>query len=380
MTRILIPALLVIMSLALGACAGTPPRVGRSADNQPLLIAHRGASAYRPEHTLAGYQLAIEMGADVIEPDLVSTKDGLLVARHENEIGGTTNVGEHPEFAARKATKLIDGVPVEGWFTEDFTLAELKTLRARERIPVNRPDNTAYDGQFEIPTLDEVIALVKAHQKQSGKLIAIYPETKHPGYFRSIGLPLEEKLVATLHGAGYHGKQAAVFIQSFEVGNLKRLRSMTDLPLVQLLDNPANKPAANGTPRNKPWDFIVAADTRTYGDLASVEGLREIATYADAVGPYKEIVIPRTTDNHMGQPSRFVADAHAAGLGVHIWTLRPENPFLPVELRQGNPASPTLRGDMAKEITAYLEAGVDGIFSDDSRGARAALDQFIHRK
>ncbi|MEN3110051.1 glycerophosphodiester phosphodiesterase [Uliginosibacterium paludis] len=373
MLRILTPAVL-IMSLSLAGCAGNTPRVGRSADAQPLVIAHRGASAWRPEHTLAAYRLAIEMGADVIEPDLVSTKDGVLVARHENEIGGTTNVADHPEFASRKTTKQIDGIPVEGWFTEDFTLAELRTLRARERIPANRPENMAYDGQSPVPTLDEVIDLVKRHEKQTGRLIAIYPETKHPSYFRGIGLPLEEKLVATLHAAGYHGKQAAVFIQSFEVGNLKYLRSLTDLPLVQLLDNPANKPAANGTPRNKPWDFIVSNDPRSYGDLATADGLREIARYADAVGPYKEIVIPRTADNRMGQPTRFVKDAHAAGLGIHIWTLRPENPFLPVELRRGDAASLTERGDMETEIRAYLAAGVDGVFSDDARGARLAFD------
>lgn len=379
MSRILIPAI-AIMSLAVGACTATPPRIGRSVDGQPLVIAHRGASAWRPEHTLAAYRLAIEMGADVIEPDLVSTKDGVLVARHENEIGGTTDVATHPEFASRKTTKLIDGIPVEGWFSEDFTLAEIRTLRARERIPANRPDNAAYDGQYGIPTLDEVIALVKAHEKQSGRLITIYPETKHPSYFRSIGLSLEEKLVATLHAAGYHGKQAAVFIQSFEVGNLKRLHDMTDLPLVQLLENPANKPAPNGTPRNKPWDFIVENDPRTYGDLASAAGLREIATYADAVGPYKELVIPRTADNHMGLPTSFVTDAHAAGLGIHIWTLRPENPFLPAEFRLGNSASKTGRGNMSSEITAYLEAGVDGFFSDDPKTARATVDRFIGKQ
>ncbi|PLK49709.1 glycerophosphodiester phosphodiesterase [Uliginosibacterium sp. TH139] len=367
---------LIAMSLSLAACATDSLRLGRAPDAQPLVIAHRGASAHRPEHTLAAYQLAIEQGADVIEPDLVITRDGVLVARHENEIGGTTDVARHPEFARRKTRKEIDGIPVEGWFTEDFTLTELKTLRARERIPANRPANTAFDGQFEIPTLDEVIALVKTHEQKTGQRIAIYPETKHPSYFRQLGLPLEEPLVATLHAAGWRGKQAPVFIQSFEVGNLKRLRGMTDLPLVQLLDNPANAPAANGTPRNKPWDFIASQDPRSYADLATAAGLREIASYADAVGPYKEIVIPRTADNHLGQPGRFVVDAHAAGLAIHIWTLRPENPFLPVEFRQGERSSPSARGDMASEIAAYLKAGVDGFFSDDPLAARAAVKQF----
>lgn len=344
-------------------------RVGRSEDGKPLLIAHRGASAWRPEHTLAAYQLAIDMGADVIEPDLVSTRDGVLVARHENEIGATTDVADHPEFASLRSTRNIDGVEVQGWFTEDFTLAELKTLRARERIPAIRPHNMHHDGQFEIPTLEEIIALVRHHQHETGRLVAIYPETKHPSHFLGIGLPLEEALVATLHATGYRGRQAAVYIQSFEVGNLKRLRAMTDLPLVQLLDRADARP----------WDFVLNGDRRHYADLGSAAGLREIAHYADAVGPDKQWVIPRTPDNQMGEATRFVADAHAAGLGVHVWTLRPENPFLPANLRRGDAASPTERGHTESEIVAYLEAGVDGIFCDDPRAARASFDRFAGR-
>ncbi len=374
----------LVLLLALNGCAMDsaqtgPKLIGRAANGLPLVIGHRGASAYFPEHTLAAYQKAIELGADVIEPDLVSTRDGVLVARHENEIGGTTNVSAKPEFAARKTTKLIDGQPVTGWFTEDFSYAELKTLRARERIPANRPDNARYNDQFEIPSLDEVIALVKAHEQRSGKRIAIYPETKHPSYFQRIGLSLEEPLVKTLHAAGYHGKQAPVFIQSFEVANLKKLRGMTDLPLVQLIDNPKNTPA-NGMPRNVPWDFYLAHDARTYADLTTADGLREIARYADAVGPYKEIIIPRTADNHMGTPSSFVRDAHAAGLGVHIWTLRPENPFLPLEFRQGDAASLSQRGDMVAEVMAYLRAGVDGVFSDDPGLLRSAVQKFAAQR
>jgi glycerophosphoryl diester phosphodiesterase len=235
---------------------GAPPV--RHAAGEPLVIAHRGASGYRPEHTLAAYRLAIRMGADYVEPDLVSTKDGVLVARHENEISGTTDVAAHPEFASRKATKVIDGVAVTGWFTEDFTLAELKTLRAKERLPQVRPDNTRYDGQFEIPTLQEVIALVKRESGRTGRQIGIAPETKHPTYFASIGLSLEEPLVRTLRATGLDRPNAKVVIQSFETENLRRLNTMTRVPLAQLVERPAQvTPAA----------------------------LADIATYADWVAP-----------------------------------------------------------------------------------------------
>src|SRR5690242_20240985 len=205
------------------------PRPARSPRGQvadPVVIAHRGASGYRPEHTLASYRLAIAMGADFIEPDLVSTKDGVLVARHENEISGTTDVADHPEFADRRATKVIDGRPVAGWFTEDFTLAELKTLRAKERLPQVRPDNTRYDGMFEVPTFEEVLALAKQESRRTGRRIGVYPETKHPTYFDGIGLSLEEPLVAALRRHGLDRPRAAVIIQSFETGNLRELDAM----------------------------------------------------------------------------------------------------------------------------------------------------------
>ncbi|NLR76594.1 glycerophosphodiester phosphodiesterase [Leeia aquatica] len=362
-----------LVVVALVGCAAQGPVMVKA---KPLMIAHRGASALAPEHTLAAYERAILAGADYVEPDLVSSKDGVLLARHENEISGTTDVADHPEFASRKATKQIDGVPVTGWFTEDFTLAELKTLRARERIPANRPENVAQNGQYPIPTLSEVIATVRRYEKIQGRRIGIYPETKHPSYFRSIGLPLEEPLVKTLHEAGYTKRSDPILIQSFEVANLKQLRKMTDLSLVQLINNPLNKPAANGTPQNTPYDFIASGDKRTYADLTTAEGLREIARYADGVGPYKEIIIPRTADNRLGQPTRFVQDAHAVGLKVHIWTLRPENPFLPVELRKGNAGSLTERGDAQAEIVAYLKTGIDGFFSDDPVVGRQAIEQF----
>ncbi|MCY0912743.1 glycerophosphodiester phosphodiesterase [Massilia antarctica] len=362
------------------ACGGDPaPELqnpGASWPQQPAVTGHRGASALRPEHTLASYKKAIEDGADIVEPDLVATKDGVLVARHENEISGTTNVSALPQFAGRKATKTIDGIPVTGWFTEDFTLAELKTLRAKERIPANRPANAAFDGQFEVPTLQEVIDLVKQEIQARKKTIGIYPETKHPTYFKSIGLPLEKRLVDQLVANGYRGKDAAVYLQSFEVANLKELRKLTDMRIVQLIDNPANPPAPNGAPRNAPYDFVAAGSKSTYKDLITPAGLKEIATYADAVSPYKEVIIARTAANELGKPTSFVADAHAAGLKVHTWTLRPENPFLPPSMRRGDVASPSERGDAVAEIMAYLNAGIDGFFTDDPAVGRAAVAQF----
>lgn len=355
-------------------------RPGASWPAEPLVVGHRGASALRPEHTLAAYRQAIADGADIIEPDLVMTKDGVLVARHENDISGTTDVADHAAFADRRTAKTIDGVPVTGWFTEDFTLAELKTLRAKERIPLNRPSNTYYNSQFEIPTFQEVIDLVQTQSRLLGRVIGIYPETKHPTYFQSIGLPMEERLVGQLEQNGYKGKNAPVFIQSFEVANLKTLRSLTEMKLVQLIDNPANRPAANGTARNKPYDFTAANDGRTYADMITPAGLKEIATYADVVAPYKEIIIPRNATNDLGAPTRVVADAHAAKLKVHTWTFRPENPFLPIALRSANPASPSERGDSVLEIIAYLKAGVDGFFTDDPAVGRQAVNTFIQNK
>ena len=364
---------LLATAAVLAACGGSDSpdlqNPGAAWPPMPTVTGHRGASALRPEHTLAAYQKAIEDGADVVEPDLVSTKDGVLVARHENEISGTTNVATLSQFAARKTTKSIDGVAVTGWFTEDFTLAELKTLRARERIPANRPANVSYNDQFEIPTLQEVIDLVRREGEARGKVIGIYPETKHPTYFKSIGLPMERRLVDTLLANGYRGKQAAVYIQSFETANLKELRTMTDMRLVQLIDSPANAP----------YDFVAAKTGRTYADLITPAGLKEIAAYADVVSPYKEIIIPRTAANELGTPTSFVADAHAAGLKVHTWTLRPENPFLPVSLRAAPVTSPSQRGNAVAEILAYLNAGIDGFFTDDPAVGRAAVNAFLKK-
>ncbi len=278
----------------------------------PLVIGHRGASGYRPEHTIAAYELAIQMGADYIEPDIVSTKDGILIARHENDISETTDVANRPEFSNRKTTKKIDGKDVTAWFTEDFTLAEIKTLRAKERLPFR---NHSFDGRFEIPTLQEVIDLAKRKSVQTGRTIGIYPETKYPTYFQSINLAVEKPLVTILKANGYTSKNDPVFIQSFEVENLKRLDKMTDLPLIQLLDE-ANK---------QPYDFVVKGDSRTYGDLTSPKELAKIAEYADGLGPYKRLIVPAGEDKRLKPTTSLINDAHAVGLRVHTWTFRNED-------------------------------------------------------
>ncbi len=330
----------------------------------PLVIGHRGASGYRPEHTLASYRLAIALGADYIEPDLVSTKDGVLVARHENEISGTTNVDDHPEFAPRKTTKHIDGRSRTGWFTEDFTLAELKTLRAKERLPAIRPANTRFDGIFEVPTFDEVLDLVERESRKRGEAIGVYPETKHPSYFDSVGLSLEEPLLVALRQHDLDRPNARVFIQSFETTNLKRLSLQTPVSLTQLVDS-----------SGRPYDLAVAGDPRAYRDLVTSEGLREIATYADGVGPIKDLVIPRDTNDCLLEPTTLVDDAHAAGLVVHVYTMRDENQFLPADIRGS--ADPHAKGDAVWEDVAFFDAGVDGFFTDFADTGVAARELWL---
>ncbi|MPQ98250.1 glycerophosphodiester phosphodiesterase [Modestobacter sp. I12A-02628] len=326
---------------------------GAESADELLVIGHRGASGYRPEHTLASYELAARMGADYIEPDVVSTKDGVLVARHEPEISGTTDVAEHPEFADRKTTKDLDGVPTTGWFTEDFTLAELQTLRAVERIPDVREENTLYDGLYQVPTLDQVLELRDELSRELGREIGVYVETKHPTYFDAEGLSLEEPLLADLHEAGLDKRRSPVFIQSFETTNLQELHDDgVRVPLVQLL-------SATGAP----YDLVAAGDPRTYADLSSAEGLAGIAEYAAGVGPEKVQVIPRAEDGTLGEPTSFVADAHAVDLLVHPYTFRNENSFLPVDLREGE--APDDYGRALEEQQRYWEAGVDGLFTDN---------------
>ncbi|WP_243363369.1 glycerophosphodiester phosphodiesterase [Fundidesulfovibrio terrae] len=324
------------------------------AAKSPIIIGHRGACGYRPEHTLASYELAVELGADFIEPDLVSTSDGVLVARHENEISGTTDVAV--KFPERKAMKTIDGQPVEGWFTEDFTLAELKTLRARERLEFR---DQSFNGKFEIPTFREIIALAKRKSAETGRVIGIYPETKHPTYFRSIGLNLEEPLVRELKDAGWDKADSPVFIQSFEVANLKDLKKMIDVPLIQLFEEPDMRP----------YDFVVSGDPRTYADLCKPSELKGMAAYAAGIGPWKRLIVGETPDKSLKAPSTLVRDAHAAGLLVHPYTFRNEARFLAAEYG----------GDPRAEYIQFFELGVDGLFSDFSDTSFASREKFLKR-
>ena len=351
---LLLAGVIAFATTASNATGGQGARGGdRSDAGPPLVIAHRGASGYRPEHTLASYELGARLGADYVEPDLVSTKDGVLVARHENEISATTDVASHPEFADRRTTKVIDGVSLTGWFTEDFTLAELKTLRAKERIPDVRQRNTIYDGRFEVPTLQEVIDLTRRLSRELGREIGIYPETKHPSYFRSIGLPLERPLGRVLRRNRLDRKRSKVFVQSFETGNLRALDRELDMPLVQLL-------GARGA---RPFDFVESGDPRTYADLATPAGLREIARYADGVGPSKDYIVPRDASGASLEPTSFVEDAHDAGLLVHPYTFRNENQFLPLELRSS--PDPNAYGNAIAEYEQFYGLGVDGLFADN---------------
>jgi len=326
----------------------------------PIVIGHRGAAGYRPEHTLASYRLAIAMGADYIEPDLVSTRDGVLVARHENEIGGTTDVAAHPEFRERRTARTIGGHRLTGWFTEDFTLAELKTLRAVERIPRVRPANTWYDRRFAIPTFDEILHVAEQGGRARGVTIGVYPETKHPTYFDSIGLPLEEPLADALRRHHLDRPNAPVLVQSFETGSLRRLASLVTVPLVQLVD-------AVGAP----FDLASRGDPRTYRDLLTPAGLAEVASYAAGIGVHKSLVQPPEP----GCVDGLVAAAHRAGLLVHAWTVRDENRYLAAAFRTGT--DPAAHGDAAGEVRALLDAGVDGVFTDQADTAVEARRQWL---
>lgn len=314
----------------------------------PIVIGHRGASGYRPEHTLASYDLAISMGADFIEPDLVSTRDGVLVARHEPNITGTTDVSSRPEFAARRTTKMVDGKAETGWFAEDFTLAEIKTLRAVERLPYR---GQSYNGQFEVPTLQEVVDLARRRGAEAGRVVGLYIETKHPSYFQAASLPLEQRLVDVLRANGLNRRDAPVFIQSFEVANLRQLKAMTDVPLIQLLDEGGARP----------YDFVLAGDRRTYGDLLTPAALAEIRTYAAGVGPWKRLIVPLAAAGQVVESDRatlpattLVGDAHRAGLLVHPYTFRSEAMLLARDYG----------GDALAEYRQFFALGVDGVFSD----------------
>ena len=379
-------ALALTAALALAACGGSDsPSYPTLNGDTPLVIGHRGASGYRPDHTLEGYKLAIDMGADFIEPDLVATKDGVLVARHEPNITGTTDVATRPEFASRKTTKNVDGVNEEGWFVSDFTLAELKTLRAVQ--PLSDRDQS-YNGKFQIPTFEEVLDLAKAEGTKAGRTVGVYPETKHPTYHAKLGLPLEDRLLAVLAKYGYTTKASPVIVQSFEVSNLKYLRTKTQVRLVQLVD--ANDVNADGSmdltaPYDKPYDFAVAGDSRTFASLLTPAGLKEIKTYADGIGPWKPYLIPskQVDANKDGKPddlngdgkiderdrvmmpaTSVVKDAHAAGLFVHAYTFRNEAKRLASDFK----------GDPKAEYKLFFNLGVDGVFSDFTDTAKAARD------
>ncbi len=327
------------------AAAAAMPALAKS-KSKPLVIAHRGASGERPEHTLMAYRLAIEEGCDFIEPDLVVTKDGHFVVRHENEIGGTTDVAARPEFAARKTEKVIDGEKLSGWFTEDFTLAELKTLRARERLPQLRPGSAKFDGQDVIPTYQEVIDLAKAESRRVGRVIGTYPEMKHPTFFASIGLPMEQRLADLLKANDLNSRTAPVFVQCFEVAPLKAYGLIGKARRVMLV---SQGPAPV--------------------DVKSAAGIKAIAAFAEGLGPEWPLVIP-TAGGVLGQPTTLVGEAHAAGLAVHPWTIRAENAFLPKSLQRGT--SPADHGDATAVVKALYAAGVDGVFSDFTALAVAA--------
>jgi len=330
----------------------------RASARGPVVIAHRGASAWLPEHTLEAYARAIADGADFIEPDLVMTRDGVLVARHENEIGETTDVAQHPEFAHRKTRRTVDGLPVEGWFVEDFSIDELLTLRARERLPELR--GTRHDGLYRVPMFDEIVQLVAEASRREGRAIGLVPEIKHSSHFHARRLDPEQALLGALRVHEYT-RHAPVGVQSFEVANLRRLRGMLDAAgmrnvfLVQLL----------GAPETSPYDVLLAGQVRPYREMLTPQGLAEIAGYADVIAPPQRAVLPLDGSGALAAPTPLVAAAHAAGLAVHAWTLRPENRFLPPALRcEGGEAVRCEPGALA-EAAALAAAGVDAVFADD---------------
>ncbi|WP_454828595.1 glycerophosphodiester phosphodiesterase [Pseudoxanthomonas wuyuanensis] len=358
--RFIVLSAAILMVMPPAARADNTP-----ADAQALVIAHRGASALRPEHTLAAYRQAIEDGADYIEPDLVSTRDGVLVVRHENEIGGTTDVALRPEFADRRRSASVDGKMLEGWFSEDFTLAELKTLRARERLPQLR--STAYDGQFDIPTLAETIQLLADESVRRGRVIGLIPEIKHSNYFRQLGLAMEDRLLEELAAHDYT-RNAPVVIQSFEVGNLLYLHERiadthSNIRLLQLIDEPGGKPA----------DAVDDSNAPSYGQMMAPAGLQRIAEYASIIGPNARAVIPVDGEGRLSAPTALIRDAHAAGLQVMPYTFRPEQHFMPRALwTNDNPATRNEAAAIA-EIRAYVAAGIDGFFTDDPALGRHAV-------
>ena len=350
-TLALLAAAALAVTLAPTATAETRNASASQRENRPLVIGHRGASGHLPEHTLAAYRLAIRLGADYIEPDLVSTKDGVLVARHEPNIDGTTDVEDRPEFASRKTTKMVDGQPVEGWFASDFTLAEIKTLRA-EQSRAGRP--TGFDGRFRVPTFQQVIRLAKRESRRRGRRIGIYPETKHPTFHRDLGLALERPLVRALRRNRLNRRRSRVFIQSFEQGNLKRLNRMTRVRLVQLVDaydTDANGDPIYAPPYDRPYDWTRSGRTDLYSHFATDAGLAEIKTYADGIGPWKVYIVGTDPDGNIKKTTDLIARAHAHGLLIHTWTFRHD-------------AFPSTYASPIEEMRSFFKLGVDGVFTD----------------
>ncbi|KPP94449.1 glycerophosphodiester phosphodiesterase [Erythrobacter sp. HL-111] len=333
-----------VLTLALAALAFAAPAAHAAPAEDILIIAHRGASGERPEHTLAAYERAIDQGADYIEPDLVVTKDLVLVARHETELSDTTDVASRSEFEDRRRTKDIEGRMVSGWFAEDFTLAELRSLRVRERMPAIRPANARFDGLYQVPTFEEIVTLVRAKEAETGRRIGLYPELKHPTLLlEQEGIDSVDLLVRELRRHGLDGADARVFVQIFEVRPLQRLNKLVDTPLVLLI-------SSEGGPYDEP--------SLRWADMMSPSGLAEVAQYADGIGPFLGHVLRPD-----GSPTGLVADAHAAGLKVHPWTLRKENGFLPAELRAAG--GPEAEGRWRQLFRAAIASGADGFFTDN---------------
>lgn len=355
---ILLKCLIIALPLSVTGCGEDGD--GFSSDRAtPIIIGHRGASGERPEHTRAAYTLAIEQGADYLEPDIVVSKDGILMVRHENEIGATTNVATKEKFASRYTTKVIDGKEVTGWFTEDFTYNELKTLRSKERLRDLRADNRDYDNEFDILSFEELLKLIQRLEQRTGRVIGIYPELKHPSYFKSIGLEQQDLLLKQLNIFGYRDSSDAVFIQSFEVGVLEKLSEKTDIRLVQLI-------APEGSPPDRP--------NLLFNDMVTPSGLSRVAKYADGIGVHKSYIIDRNILGRLDAPTDLVEFAKARELSVHAWTFRAENYFLPEGLKSS--LDPTELGDMKSEIKAYRDAGIDGFFTDHPELAVTALTEY----
>lgn len=365
--RAALPVLIAAAALWNGALA--QPHAPAPKSTGPLILGHRGAAGERPEHTLTGYRLAVAEGADFIEPDLVMTKDGVLIDRHENEIGATTDVAAHREFADRKTTKTIDGRKVTGWFSEDFTLAEIKTLRARERLPELRKANTAYDGKDQVLTFQEVIDIARTEGAKAHRTVGVYAELKHPTYFKGIGLPMEATFVKVVRLNKLDRRDAPFYFQCFELTPLRAVRGMMNVKTTFLMDN-AGAPA----------DLVAAGDRRTYADLAKPAELKAMAPFVDGIGPSTDLIVPRDANGASLPPTTLVADAHAAGLAVHPFTFRAENAFLPLELRQvkqGELTDPAAHGDLHRQFLQYFRMGVDGVFTDFPDLGVAARKDFL---